>query len=254
MVFDPLLKTLAERGHHVTVVSFFPIKDPPANYTSVSLEGLSAQGVETIDLLYFDSPSKILKALGIEKILNQITEFQPLADLALDVCSKIVDFQPLADVLKKSYDVILVENFNSDCMLGLAHVYGLKAPIVSLLSSSMMQWCPDRIGVTDNPSYVPIISSEFTSKMTFIQRFENTVMNVYYKLWYRYAIQLKEKAIIEKRFGRIPDLEDLGKNVSAMLVNTFHSMIGVRPLLPGVIEVGGMHLDHSRKAIPHVST
>lgn len=255
MVFDPLLKTLAERGHQVTVVSFFPIKDPPANYTIVSLEGIAALGLETIDLAYFDNPNKILSALGIEKVIKQIFEFQPLADLALDVCSKIVDFPPLAEALKESYDVVLVENFNSDCMLGLAHVYGLKAPFVSMLSSSLMQWCPDRIGVTDNPSYVPIVSSEFTSRMSFLQRLENTVMNVYYKMWFRYAIQLKEKAIIEKRFGRkIPDLQDLGKNVSMMLVNTFHSMNGVRPLLPGVVEVGGMHLDHSRKPIPHVST
>nr|AEW43139.1 UDP-glycosyltransferase UGT46A3 [Helicoverpa armigera] len=252
MVFDPLLKALAERGHDVTVVSFFPIKDPPANYTTVSLEGIAALGLETIDLAYFDNPNTILSILGVEKILKQVTEFQPLADLATGICSKIVDFAPLADALKKSYDVVIVENFNSDCMLGLAHVYGIKGPFVSLSSSALMQWVPDRMGLTDNPSYVPIVSSEFTSKMTFLQRLENTVMNMYYKVWYRYAIQLKEKAIIEKRFGRrIPDLQDFAKNMSVMLVNTFHSMNGVRPLLPGVVEVGGMHLDHSRKPIPH---
>lgn len=255
MVFDPLLRTLAERGHHVTVVSFFPIKNPPANYTIVSLEGIAAQGVETIDLAYFDGMNKFLSSLGIEKVVRQIFEFQPLADLALNVCAKIVDFPPLADALKKNYDVILVENFNSDCMLGLAHVHGLKAPVISLLSSYLMQWCPDRIGVTDNPSYVPLVSSEHRPKLTFYQRLENTIMNIYYKLWFRYAIQMKEKAIIEKRFGRkIPDLQDLAKNVSMMLVNTFHSMNGVYPLLPGVVEVGGMHLDHNRKPIPHVST
>lgn len=252
MVFDPLLKTLAERGHDVTVVSFFPIKNPPANYTIVSLEGLAAQGVETIDLSYFDSQSKLLHDLGIEKVIKQIFDFQPLADMATGICSNIVDFVPLANAMKKSYDVILVENFNSDCMLGLMHVYGLKAPYISLSSSAIMQWSSDRIGVTDNPSYVPLVSSEFTSQMTFLQRLENTLMNVYYKIWFRYAIQMKEKAIIEKRFGRrIPDLQEIAKNVSLMLVNTFHSLNGVRPLLPGVVEVGGMHLDHSRKAIPH---
>ncbi|KAJ8730592.1 hypothetical protein PYW08_002005 [Mythimna loreyi] len=252
MVFDPLLKTLAERGHDVTVVSFFPIKDPPANYTIVSLEGIATLGLETIDLSYFESPNKVFKVFGIEKIIKQVTEFQPLADLATGICSKIVEFNPLADVLKKSYDVVLVENFNSDCMLGLAHVYGLKAPYISLLSSALMHWSPDRIGVTDNPSYVPIMSSDFTSKMNFLQRLENTVMNVYYKIWFRYAIQMKEKAIIEKRFGRrIPDLQEFAKNVTLALVNTFHSMNGVRPLLPGVVEVGGMHLDHTRKPIPH---
>ncbi|CAB3222586.1 unnamed protein product [Arctia plantaginis] len=254
MVFDPLLKTLAERGHHLTVVSFFPIKDPPANYTTVSLEGLSPLGLETVDLSFYedDASATVLSLLGIKQIYQQFMDFQPLSDLALDVCSKLVDFQPLAEVLQKSYDIILVETFNSDCMLGLAHVYGLKAPFVSLLTSSMMHWCPDRIGVTDNPSYVPILSSEFTSEMSFMQRLENTFMNVYYKIWYRYAIQLKEKAMIEKRFGRrIPDLQDLGKNVTAMMLNTFHSLNGVRPLLPGVIEVGGMHLDPRPRAIPH---
>ncbi|XP_022814630.1 UDP-glucuronosyltransferase 2B1-like isoform X2 [Spodoptera litura] len=252
MVFDPLLRTLAERGHDVTVVSFFPIKNPPANYTIVSLEGLAAQGVETIDLSYFDSQNKLLNTLGIEKVIRQILDFQPLADMATGICSNIVDFVPLANAMKKSYDVILVENFNSDCMLGLMHVHGLKAPYISLSSSAMMQWSADRIGVNDNPSYVPLVSSEFTSQMTFLQRLENTILNVYYKTWFRYAIQMKEKAIIEKRFGRrIPDLQEIAKNVSMMLVNTFHSLNGVRPLLPGVIEVGGMHLDHSRKPIPH---
>lgn len=256
MVFDPLLKTLAERGHHLTVVSFFPIKDPPGNYTTVSLEGLSPLGLETVDLAYYedDASGTVLSLLGIKQIYQQFMDFQPLSDLALGVCSKLVDFQPLAEVLKKSYDVILVESFNSDCMLGLAHAYGSKAPFVSLLSSSMMHWCPDRIGVTDNPSYVPILSSEFTSKMNFMQRLENTFMNVYYKIWYRYAIQMKEKAMIEKRFGRrIPDLQDIAKNVTAMMLNTFHSLNGVRPLLPGVIEVGGMHLDPRPRSIPHVS-
>lgn len=254
MVFDPLLRRLAERGHHVTVVSFFPVKNPPANYTDVSLEGIATPGVETVDLSYYENPSQLLRLLGIEKIVMQILEFNPLADLALDVCSKLVKFQPLADALKKEYDVVLVENFNSDCMLGLAHVYGVRAPVIGLLSSSLMQWCPDRIGVSYNPSYVPMLSADYTAKMTFSQRVENTLLNEYYKLWFRHSIQVKEQAMIEKQFERkIPDLYDLGKNVTMMLVNVFHSLNGVRPLLPGVVEVGGMHLDHSRKSVPPVS-
>lgn len=254
MVFDPLLRRLAERGHHVTVVSHFPVNNPPANYTDVSLEGIAGLGLETIDLAYFESPNKVLKYLGLDKILKQIFEFQPLADMALDICSKLVNFAPLAEALKKEYDVVLVEEFNSDCMLGLAHVYGVKAPMIALLSSNLMHWSPDRIGVSYNPSHVPIVSADYTEKMTFAQRLENTILNVYYNLWFRYSIQLKEEAIIEKHFGlQIPDLQDLGKNITMMLVNVFHSLNGARPLLPGIVEVGGMHLDHTRKPIPPVS-
>ncbi|XP_063536413.1 UDP-glucosyltransferase 2-like [Cydia strobilella] len=253
MVFEPLLKTLAERGHHLTTVSFFPLKNPPANYTDVSLEGIAQLGVETIDLQIYENPPSFIKYLGVdvERMVKQAMEFAPLADMALNVCRKLVDWPALTSALKKDYDLVLVENFNSDCMLGLAHVYGIKAPIVALLSSGVMPWSPGRIGLADNPSYVPTVSTAFLDKMTFIERLENTLLQLYFKWWYRYNIQVKEQEIIEKHFGRkITDLSDLGKNISLMLLNTFHGLNGARPLLPGVVEVGGMHLDQNKKTIP----
>ncbi|KAL0831553.1 hypothetical protein ABMA28_002344 [Loxostege sticticalis] len=251
MVFEPLLHTLAERGHHVTVVSFFPLKDPPENYTDVSLEGIARVGLEVVDLSFFENNHFISKALGVDNILRQMLDLHQLVEMALGTCSKLVNWPPLAAALRKDYDVILVENFNSDCMLGLSHIYGQKAPVVALLTSSLMHWSPDRMGVSDNPAYVPVMSSDFTPRMTFFERLQNTFLNVYFKLWYRYCIQVKEQEIIERHFGRrIPDLQDLAKNTSLMLVNVFHSLNGVRPLVPGVVEVGGMHLNHKRTAIP----
>lgn len=257
MVFEPLLRRLAENGHHVTVVSFFPLKNPPGNYSDVSLEELAPPDIETLDLAYFEhSSNTVLKTLRLDRIVEQLNVFESLAHMALNVCSKIVKFVPLANALKMKYDVVLVENFNSDCMIGLAHVYALKAPMIALSSCPMMHWSADRIGAVDNPSYVPIVSGFFGSTMTFIQRLENTFLNFYYKLWFRYAIQLKEEAIIETHLGKqIPDLQELANNITLIMVNVFHSLNGVRPLLPGIVEVGGMHLNHSRKPehVPAVS-
>lgn len=36
--FEPLLRGLAEKGHNVTVLGYFPIKDPPENYHDVVME------------------------------------------------------------------------------------------------------------------------------------------------------------------------------------------------------------------------
>jgi len=36
--FQPLFLELAHRGHNVTVVSKFPVKDPPLNYTQLILK------------------------------------------------------------------------------------------------------------------------------------------------------------------------------------------------------------------------
>ncbi|KAM3963612.1 UDP-glucosyltransferase 2-like [Aphomia sociella] len=254
MVFEPLLRRLAERGHHLTVASFFPLKNPPENYTDVSLEGITVVGIETIDLTWFESQKGFLKLTGLETVLRRLFEFVPLNEMALNVCSKLVSWLPLKDVLRNDYDVVLVENFNSDCMLGLLHVYGIKAPVIALSSTGMMPWSAERIGVTENPSYVPVLTSMITNPLTFLERLQNTFLTYYFKLWFRYTIQIKEQQIIEKHFGRkIVDLNDLAKNMTLMLVNTFHSLNGVLPLLPGLVNVGGMHLDESEKPISHVS-
>ncbi|XP_073949780.1 UDP-glucosyltransferase 2-like [Choristoneura fumiferana] len=251
MVFEPLLRRLAERGHHVTTVSFFPLKNPPANYTDVSLEGIANIGVETMDLGFYEQPRPLIGYFGVERILKQVREFYPLADMALNVCRKLVNWPALTEALKKDYDLVLVENFNSDCMLGLVHVYGINAPTVALLSSGMMPWSPERVGVSDNPSYVATLSTNLLDRMTFVERLENTFVQLYFKWWYRYDIQLKEQEVLEKHFGRkITDLSDLARNTSLFLLNTFFALNGVKPLLPGVVEVGGMHLDPNRKTIP----
>ncbi|XP_039751441.1 UDP-glycosyltransferase UGT5-like isoform X2 [Pararge aegeria] len=251
MVFEPLLRKLAERGHHVTVASFFPLKNPPANYTDISFEGIATLGLESFDLNWYENPDIILRLPMIGRLVKQLNDFHPLAGMALKVCSKAVDWPPLSEALEKDYDVVFVENFNSDCMLGLLHVHGINAPVIALLSSNLMPWSADRIGVTDNPSYVPVISTDYHSRMPFWERMENTFLKIYHKLWFRYLVQVKEQEIIEKHFGRkIPDLEDLGRNISLMMLNTYHALNGPAPLVPGLLEVGGMHLDPTRKVIP----
>lgn len=254
MVFEPLLLKLAEKGHHVTVASFFPQKNPPPNYTDISFEGIAGVGVETFDLNLYENLGFSFHVPLLGKILKQLEEFSPLGSMAINVCSKAVDWPPLKEALKREYDIVLLENFNSDCMLGLLHVYEIRAPVVALTSCAPMPWSADRIGATDNPSYVPVISSSFSSRMTFLERMENTFLLNYYKLWFRNEVQMKEQALIEKHYGRkIPDLNDLARNISLLLVNTHPTLNGVRPLVPGIVEVGGMHLDPIKKIIPQVS-
>lgn len=55
IAFQPLLKELAIRGHNVTVVSHFPLKDPPPNYhhIDVSLEQREDKS-NYLSLFYFN--------------------------------------------------------------------------------------------------------------------------------------------------------------------------------------------------------
>lgn len=51
---------------------------------------------------------------------------------------------------------------------------------------------------------------------------------------------------VERHFGiEVPSVQDLYNNVAVVLVNSHPSVDGVRPMTPGVVEVGGLHVvDH----------
>ncbi|XP_013149211.1 PREDICTED: UDP-glucuronosyltransferase 1-5-like [Papilio polytes] len=251
MVFEPLLRALAERGHHVTTVSFFPLKNPPSNYTDVVIEGAMQDGLSSLDMSMFETSTPLMKVPLLNTILKNIFEMEMSAPLALATCKSIIRQSSVIEAFKQKYDVLIVENFNSDCMLGLAHVFGIKAPIVGISSCAIMPWTYARFGLPDNASYIPLVTTAYSSYMTFIQRLDSFISKLYVDGMY-HMIQNKERSVIEKHFGvKIPDLEEIGKKqTSVLLVNTFPTLNGVRPTLPSIIEVGGMHLDHSRKVLP----
>ncbi|CAH2232693.1 jg5318 [Pararge aegeria aegeria] len=250
MVFEPFLRRLAERGHNLTVASFFPMQDPPPNIHEISFQGIYEIRLESIDINDFENENILYKVPILGCVAKQILPLQPFANAASKICERLIDLQPLTEALKGHYDLVIVENFMGDCVLGLAYAHGIKAPIVALVSGPRMPWTMERVGAVDNPSYVPIVTSALTSQMSFKERLENTLSSIGIREWYNREILIKERRILEKKFGNIPDLRELGKNMSVMLINSFHVLSGAMPLVPGLVEIGGMHLKTERKPIP----
>lgn len=253
MVFEPLLRRFAERGHNVTVASFFPMENPPENYDQISFLGLAELRLESLDLEIFERTNLLNKIPIIGNVAKALSAIPSLAKSALDVCERVVKHQELSQALKNKYDAVITENFNSDCMLGLLYAYEVDAPVISILSGTPMPWTAQRIGADDNPAHVPVILSKFTSRMSFTERLENALINLLSKYLFYHEIQTKERAFIEKRLGKIPHPHDLSKNMSLILLNSFHPLNGVKPSVPGMIEVGGIHLAAERKPLPTVS-
>ncbi len=88
-------------------------------------------------------------------------------------CEKAINSAGMEKILKikDRFDVIIVEQFNSDCMLGVA--WKLKAPIIGLSSSPIMPYLYDRFGLTHKPSHVPVMFMGYSDKMTYLQRLSN---------------------------------------------------------------------------------
>lgn len=102
-------------------------------------------------------------------------------------CHTFLNSSAIKQILKskKTYDVILLEQFNSDCMMAVA--WKLNAPVIGLSSCPLMPYHSDRFGTPDTPSYVPVLFLKNSEQMTFIQRLGNFITLHVFKLLYKYG-------------------------------------------------------------------
>lgn len=233
--FEPLFRALLDRGHNLTAVTHFALEDPPPNYRLIDLAG-SYRIYEA--LMTFDRQKGSM--LGSYFHLKDVYEY---IRLGLRVCEVFLEWPAVESlyVSNERYDAVVTELFNSDCSLGFVNKF--RAPHVALASHLMMPWGGERMGSVDNPSFVPMYFSQRGSRMTFWERVENTAFLYYHKMAYFFASTRVEERMLRRRFGdEFPDLEDVARNTSLVLLNAHHSLSGVVPRSPNVVQVGGMHI------------
>lgn len=119
-------------------------------------------------------------------------------------------------------------------------------------SNLILTWFADLFGNPNNPSYIPDFSIGFSEKMTFFERVENTLCQIYQWLGYKFVI-FSAANKYSKKYLKF-DLEknrDIFYNTSLLFVPTHFSSHGAFPLVPNIIEVGGIHIE-SIKELPQV--
>lgn len=237
-VFDPFLRELTRRGHNLTVISPFPMKIPASNYRDISLAGKAKvfEDVMTLQRSYLS-------------ILN-LAFF--LYDAGTDNCRTVLADENVQNLwkTKAKFDVILVEQFNSDCSLGLA--WHLGAPVVGLTSHSLLPWQYERFGIPKNPSYVPSPFLEGGTKPTLYQRIERTVIDFYFKMTFKYFSQKVDEKTLSEYFDYTPPLEELAKQIKVLLRYMHFSLTGSRLAPPLIQDVNGYHVAKP-KPLPDVS-
>ncbi|XP_055920184.1 UDP-glycosyltransferase UGT5-like [Eupeodes corollae] len=237
--FHPLFLGLAEAGHEVTVVSYFPNKQPVANYTDLTLDSLPVI-VNYVDL-------KMIEMLHFWLREIRLANFVVLHQLGVEACDAAFQSNAIKEVLKssKKFDVVLVENFSNDCMLAIAHKLG--APVVGLTSHAPMPWHYNRMGSPFVSSFMPNHFLGHSSEMSFLQRLNNIVHQRLANFLYDFVTQRATNNMIRKYYGdSVPPIEDLVMNTSLMLINQHYSLNGPTPYTPGIVEIGGLHIQKAK--------
>ncbi|KAF2882090.1 hypothetical protein ILUMI_24093 [Ignelater luminosus] len=229
VMFQALMKGLAEKGHEVDVLSHFPQEKPPPRYNDISVRG-------TVPINNF-SIKFIQEHLGnayqsTEHLLTHLTE---------SICTEVLNSSYVRELknTKKKYDLIIIEIYATDCFFAFA--YKFKIPVIGITSSVTVSW-GNRIGNPDNPSYIPNYIMPFSGRMNFIERMRNTLAFLTTKRL-ETATHTISDIIAREQFGPdLPRISVLAYNVSLMLINSHFSINYARPAVSNFIEVGSLHI------------
>ncbi|KAL1509622.1 hypothetical protein ABEB36_004332 [Hypothenemus hampei] len=237
-MFGSLMEELAKRGHDVDVVSHFPLKTPIPGYNDISVRG-------TVPIVTNNMTFTELRKRTGSKQTRLITDYG-----GSELCQMTFNELHSLKNTKKKYDVFITELFGSDCMLGWSWYFHI--PSIIMTSSANLPWVSERFGLPDNPSYIPTYFAGYKSEMNLYERIHNTWTLLEAKFLYHIYSSRPSNIVAKKFFGEeLPDLEVLAKETSLQLVNTHFSVNNVRPLVPNVIEVAGLHIQEAHIVNEH---
>lgn len=169
-----------------------------------------------------------------------------------EACEKTFTTPAVQEMIKNPphYDLILMEQFNTDCMYGLANLIP-AAPVIALSSCAMMPWHYDRMGNPQTPSLTPSLFMGYSDRMDFRERLSNWVGHFGMKALYYLFTDTDANALIKQHIGDgVPDVREMVKRTSMFFVNQHYSLSGAKPLAPSVIELGGIHIQPQKPLQP----
>lgn len=117
----------------------------------------------------------------------EFTELYNLAEIEREAALNSPHIDHILQQHKSNpFDLVLVELFLSDCMMGL--IYKLNVPFIGFSTLALPSYYYDQIGLPDIPSSIPFAFSGFSWKMNFYERTINWLTVKLQKALYRYLI------------------------------------------------------------------
>lgn len=248
---EPLLTALSERGHHVTVISPFPRRR-------------DAHGSgHYVDVDVSDALPPVISQLNVTEDVGPVNPAVGLRNLCRmnhRVCETTFEHPRVRPLIRQPhdtsprFDVVLTEAFSTDCFAAFAHAY--NAPLVSVRTCASSPQLNRHVANPQNPAYLVNHLLTYAGRgMSFVQRLVNTLATHFGAVGYHAFTDGPDTELVRRHFGLgTPPVPDIVRQRTALvLVNSHHSLTQSRPLVPNVIEVGGLHIERAVRNTTNVS-
>ncbi|XP_070251733.1 UDP-glucuronosyltransferase 2B31-like isoform X2 [Myotis yumanensis] len=239
-----ILDALVQRGHEVTVLtSSASILVDPNKPSAIQFEvfptSLTKDDFEDVFMQLVSKWTYMPKDTfwTYFSLIQDVT--LKFTDCVQSLCKDVVLNKKLMTKLQESrFDVVLADAIGP-CGELLAEL--LKIPFVYSLRVSA-GYTIERYsgGLPLPPSYVPIVLSELSDQMTFMERVKNMMYVLYFDFWFQ-AFSEKWDRLYSEALGRPTTLFELMRKAEIWFIRTYWDFEFPRPLLPHFQFVGGLH-------------
>ncbi|KAL1130748.1 hypothetical protein AAG570_011989 [Ranatra chinensis] len=242
-VFTPIIRELANRGHHVTAYVPYPMAKPPPTYKEIIVPNVMEDLFKQFDIMEMTKTNIALQAGSL---------FWMGFFLQETLCStKVV--QDLVQSKDLEFDAIILESFFvHEAFSALQHKFNAIPIEINPTGGLFMAY--EMMGSPYNPSYMPYATLPYSDAMSFKERLVSSLLVTGVKgAFYGYYFP-KLEALMKTCFNyegaeARPSLVDLLGNKSLVLENSHFSIGYPSPVAPNVVNIGGINV-HPPKALP----
>lgn len=189
---------------------------------------------------------------------NQLKRFPKTIRMISRRSSEIIKHKAVQNLIKsgQSFDLFVLGYNLNDMMLGLAGHFRVPSVIISTIPA--MKPLRDLIGNPADVSNAPLFQLErarINNKLSFIERLSLFIEYIFEYLYVMHTNYFIFEHFYDEHFGAIenfPTFDEVKKNVSLIMTNTHFSEGTIRPALPNLIEIGGIHIKENPDPLPNV--
>ncbi|XP_066242488.1 UDP-glucuronosyltransferase 2B31-like isoform X2 [Saccopteryx leptura] len=240
-----ILDELVQRGHEVTVLTseaaiLVDATKPSAIKFEIFPTSLTKEDFEVL----FTQMNNKWTYMPKDTFWDYFSLMQQILlqyyDYIQKLCKDVVLNKKLRTKLQESrFDVILADAIGP-CGELLAEL--LEIPLVYSLRFSPGYTIEKHSGgLPFPPSYVPVVLSELSDQMTFMERVKNMMYVLYFDFWFQTFNQKKWDQFYSEVLGRPTTLSEVMGRAEIWLIRTYWDFEFPRPFLPHFEFVGGLH-------------
>lgn len=247
IVHMSIMKTLAERGHNISVVSSLKPKVNHPKIHNIIIEPSEVRQKEMNEEL---SDLGVKKQNPIVMMMKFLRADNVMVTLQLDV----VKNEKFQQIYNNKYDLVIMGYFMNNFQFIVPAK--LNCPMILSWTGQPMEMVNDFVGVPHEVSYVPSIFTPHKNGeiMSFGSRLLNFVSSGLLRLATNimdisFAAYYKELAADDPALRTYSEMKE---NVSLIFCNSHFSEGPIRPMVPGMVEIGGIQIKEKATPLPKI--